>query len=175
MRKRGVYAFFALWSILSLLSPLHAEQRVLRYIVDGDTVVFKKSVCRLAYIDSPESKRNKKAKRDILRCSNVNIDDVVESGREAKRYLHSLMQKGRSYDVKVVDVDRYGRDVCLIYDQDQESINERVVKNGFAVPFWKYIRSSDVKRAMVDHVRYANTKNKGVWRTHRNVMECMNR
>lgn len=161
-------------TLFALTALLNAESRVLKYVIDGDTVAFKGSKCRLAYIDTPESKRNKKATRDVAKCKNVSLDEIVESGRYAKRYLKSMMQKGSSYEVKVVDVDRYKRDVCIIYDAEGNSINEMIVKNGFAIPFWRYIRSASVKNRMIEHIRDSNYKNKGIWRTHRNVMECMN-
>lgn len=166
--RKVIIALFALSALLT------AESRVLKYVVDGDTVAFKGSKCRLAYIDTPESSRNKKATRDVAKCNNVSLNDIVESGRYAKSYLKSMMQKGSSYQVKVVDVDRYKRDVCIIYDAEGNSINEMIVKNGFAVPFWRYIRSGVVKDRMIDHIRTAKQSNKGIWRTHRNVMECMN-
>lgn len=174
MRKYLVFTIVGASFLMALLSPLYAEQRTLKYVIDGDTVVFNGSKCRLAYIDTPESKRNRKATRDVAKCNNVSMDDIITSGRYAKRYLSSIIQKGSSYRVKVIDVDRYKRDVCVIYDHNGDSINEKIVRNGFAVPYWKYIRSSSVKRQMVNDIRSADNGNKGIWRTHRNVMECMN-
>jgi endonuclease YncB( thermonuclease family) len=161
-------------ALLLSSSSLLADVKTLRYVIDGDTVVFNGgSTCRLSYIDCPESKRNAKATRDVAKCPAVSLDDIVESGRYAKRYLKSIMRKGTAYEVDIIGRDRYRRDICIIY-KDGVSINEIMVRNGFSVPFWRYIKQADVKKRMVSHIRYANEHNKGIWRTHRNVMECMN-
>jgi endonuclease YncB( thermonuclease family) len=151
-----------------------AEVKTLRYVIDGDTVVFNGgTTCRLAHIDTPESKRNAKATRDVAKCDNVSIGDVVESGRYAKRYLKSVLRKGADYDIQILGQDRYKRDICVIF-KDGISVNESLVRYGFAVPFWRYIKNPSIKKSMIKHIQFANSQNKGIWRTHRNVMECMN-
>ena len=159
--------------ILMISLVLFGETQKLRYVVDGDTVRFKNANCRLAFIDSPESKRNIKAQKDVADCSNVLINDIVEAGRYSTRYLKSILIKGKTYEIDIIGRDRYEREICIIYS-DGESVNEKIVKNGFAVPFWKYIKDPDVKQKMIGHIRHAKKHNKGIWRTHSNVMECMN-
>ncbi len=160
-------------AMLTVVTAISAEQMRLRYVIDGDTVVFNQATCRLLYIDTPESKRNKKATRDVANCNGVSLNDVVESGRYAKNYLKSIMRKGSSYEVSVSGKDRYNRSLCVIYSNG-ESINDAMVENGFAVPFWKYIKNPLVKINMIAKIRSAKTGGKGLWRTHPQVMECMN-
>ncbi len=158
--------------LIATLTQIHAEQEELRYVIDGDTVVFSHTTCRLAFIDTPESKPNQKARKDIQGNRDVSVDDVVHAGRLSKNYLKSIMQKGRSYEFDVMSVDHYGRSVCVIYDEGH-SINDNIVRNGFAVPFWSYIPNNK-KQDMINLVRRANNNNKGLWRANRPVMEMMN-
>ena len=88
----------------------------LRYVIDGDTVKFAKTTCRLAYIDTPESKNNNKLKRDIGNQSHVSTDEVIKAGRISKNYLKSQMSKGSSYTFKTISKDKYSRSVCVIYE-----------------------------------------------------------
>jgi len=49
--------------------------------VDGDTLHFTNDKCRILYIDTPESYRNKKAKRDVKQCKNFTLDTMVKIGK----------------------------------------------------------------------------------------------
>jgi len=166
---------FLLGALLLSVTFIQAENLKLQRIKDGDTVVFNKGVtCRLSYVDTPESYPNKKATRDVANCNGVTLDEVITSGRYAKRYLGSIMQKGSTYNVDIKGEDRYGRSICVIYNEQKQSINEMLVRNGFAVPYWRYIKDYNTRSRMKEYVRHAQSNNKGLWRTHRAVMECMN-
>lgn len=163
---------FAVTAILAI-SANATEQEKLRYVIDGDTVKFAKTTCRLAFIDTPESKMNNKLKRDIKKNPNVSAEEVIKAGRISKNYLQSVMRKGHSYKFDVIGTDRYKRSICVIYSGDGDSFNGKLVSNGFAVPFWRYV-PSNIKQTMVKRVRSAKAQNKGLWRTNPSVMEMMN-
>jgi endonuclease YncB( thermonuclease family) len=158
--------------ILVLALILHANEAKegkLKYIIDGDTLVFTNGdKCRLAYIDAPESKRNKKITRDVANCKNVLIEDIVWSGRFSKKYLKSIMKKGELYQYDIVAVDRYKRKVC-----DIEDYNKRMVEFGFAVPYWRYIKSKKLKDEYQKLLLKAKEGNRGVWKAYPEVLECM--
>lgn len=165
--------------ILSLLAgSLMAESLELRYVIDGDTVQFSKDVrCRVAYIDSPESSFNSKAKKDMRKCSGVDKSEMVEAGRYAKRYLKSIMRKGKRYQVNILSREKHrkgskNRFICEIFDKE-ESINEKLVRNGFAVPWWRYIKNKEVNKRMYAHFAHAKSNHKGAWRTSPAAMECI--
>jgi len=160
--------------LLVASSLLHAKTWKLKYVIDGDTAVFNQGTCRFAYIDTPESKRNAKATRDVADCPGVTLDDIIVGGRYAKRYLKSAMKKGEEYHIEVKGQDRYHRYICVIYDRDNVSFNDKLVRDGFAVPFWRYIHNTSVKEKMISFVKNAKSTPKGIWRTNPNVMECMN-
>ena len=81
-------------SILAFLSStLHAQQTtsVVR-VVDGDTLKVrywgKEESIRLIGIDTPESRANKKAKKDAKRSG----QDIKTIGKSATRYVEGLVK-----------------------------------------------------------------------------------
>ncbi len=82
--------------LVFLSSPLHAQQTttVVR-VVDGDTLKVrywgKEESIRLIGIDTPESRANKKAKRDAKR-SGQDIKTITAMGKRATRYVEGLVK-----------------------------------------------------------------------------------
>ncbi len=83
--------------VLAFLSTsLHAQQTttVVR-VVDGDTLKVrywgKEESIRLIGIDTPESRVNKKAKRDAKR-SGQDIKTIITIGKSATRYVEGLVK-----------------------------------------------------------------------------------
>ena len=93
-------------------------------ISDGDTITVlhegKGEKIRLYGIDCPERSQ--------------------AFSKKAKQFT-SQMVYGKTVDVETKDTDRYSRTVALIYI-DGQSLNEALVKNGFAWVFRKYCKES---------------------------------
>ena len=100
-------------------------------VVDGDTVdvivdlgfsLFKKERCRVAGIDTPESRtRDKKEK---------------VYGLEAKAYLKGLLSSAENLTVRTEKDGKYGRMLGWLYcDNIEGSINNLMIEAGYA---WKY-------------------------------------
>jgi endonuclease YncB( thermonuclease family) len=91
-------------------------------ISDGDTITVlhegKGEKIRLCGIDTPE--------------------DHQAFGKRAKQFT-SQMVYGKTVEVETKDTDRYGRSVALIFI-DGQSLNEALVKNGFAWVYRKYCK-----------------------------------
>jgi micrococcal nuclease len=89
-------------------------------ISDGDTITVlhegKGEKIRLFGIDSPEKGQ--------------------AFSKKAKQFT-SQMVYGKTVEVEIKDIDRYGRTVALVYVEGQ-SLNEALVKNGFAWVYRKY-------------------------------------
>ena len=83
--------------ILTLLSSsLHAQQiTTVTRVVDGDTLKIrywgKEESIRLIGIDTPESRVNKKAKRDAKR-SGQDIKTITAMGKSTTRYVEGLVK-----------------------------------------------------------------------------------
>ena len=100
-------------------------------VVDGDTVdvivdlgfsLFKKERCRVAGIDTPES-RTRDKKEKIY-------------GLEAKAYLQGVLSSAENLTVKTEKDGKYGRMLGWLYcDNIQGSINNLMIESGHA---WAY-------------------------------------
>ena len=101
-------------------------------VVDGDTVdfmldlgfnLYKKERCRVAGIDTPESRtRDKKEKK---------------YGLEAKAFLQGVLENAENLSVKTEKEGKFGRMLGWLYktDEDTTSINQIMIDKGYA---WSY-------------------------------------
>jgi endonuclease YncB( thermonuclease family) len=154
-------------------SLLFANYATVSKIVDGDTVYFKAQgeeiKCRVAYIDTPEKSRNKKAKRDANNCNGLTLDTMVDAGKQATSYAKQYFKTGSKHKINIIDKDRYGRSVCEI-----GGYNKQIVHDGYAIPYMQYIPSSK-KREFAQAAKEAKRNRAGLWRTHQSVMQCMSK
>ena len=155
--------------LLALLaSPLHAQQTTtVTRIVDGDTLkVFylggEESI-RLIGIDTPESRVNKKTKKDAKR-SGQDIETIIAMGKRATEYVESLVKPGGLITIEfdVQERDRYKRLLGYVYLSNGKMLNEEIVKAGYASvmtipPNVKY------KDRFLKAYQEAREKKRGLW------------
>ena len=88
---------------------------------------------RLIGIDTPESRINKKTKKDAKR-SGQDIKTIIAMGKRATAYVEGLVKRGDlitiEFDVKKKD--RYGRLLCYVYLSNGKMLNEEIIKAGYA-------------------------------------------
>jgi len=111
--------------------------KVLR-VVDGDTVdsamgsyenhkVFKYRV-RLYGIDTPEKKPLK---------TNPNREREIEAAkRSTKAMVDKLQESNNMVTILFYKNDKYGRLMGTLYDRKGEDINQWMIKQGYAVPYF---------------------------------------
>ena len=106
-------------------------------IVDGDTLkVFylegEESI-RLTGIDAPESRVNKKTKKDAKR-SGQDIETIIAMGKRATGYVESLVKPGDLITIEfdIQERDKYGRLLGYVYLSNGKMLNEEIVKAGYA-------------------------------------------
>jgi micrococcal nuclease len=125
--------------ILTLLSSsLYAQQTTtVTRVVDGDTLkVFylggEESI-RLTGIDAPESRVNKKTKKDAKR-SGQDIETIIAMGKRATGYVESLVKPGDLITIEfdIQERDKYGRLLGYVYLSNGKMLNEEIVKAGYA-------------------------------------------
>ncbi len=155
--------------ILALLSSsLQAQQTttVVR-VVDGDTVKVrywgKDESIRLIGIDTPESRANKKAKKDAKR-SGQDIKTITAMGKRATEYVKSLVKPGDLITIEfdAQERDRYRRLLGYVYLSNGKMLNEEIVKAGYASvmtipPNVKY------QDRFLRAYREARESNRGLW------------
>ena len=174
--ERLLISFKTFFLVFLSSTLLFADVGVLKKVVDGDTLYFRSGgrtvKCRIAYIDTPESHRNARAKRKAKTCMGVTLDRMIEAGREASRHAKTLISIGKSYRFDIKGRDRYGRSICIVRLPGGETYNEKMVKDGYAVPFWKYISSSMRQRYKIAS-KEAKSDGMGLWRRYLHVMKCL--
>ena len=152
--------------IVTLLTivTLNADVGVLKKVVDGDTLHFTNDKCRILYIDTPESKRNTKAKRDAQKCKNLTLDTIVKMGKQSTAHAQTLVKVGKSYKYNVTGKDRYNRSLCVVYTL-KGTFNELMVKDGYAMPYERYV-PSELKRKYLKLSQEAKRLNSGLWKSY---------
>ena len=148
--------------IILIALTLNADVGTLKKIVDGDTLHFTNDKCRILYIDTPESKRNKKAKRDANKCKNLSLDTMVKIGKQSTAHAKTLVKVGKSYKYEVKGKDRYKRSLCIVYTPNGV-FNELMVKDGYAMPYERYV-PSNLKKKYNKLAKQAKSSNSGLWK-----------
>ena len=137
-KKTGEYHFHNKPESKSTSKSPHAQQTTtVTRIVDGDTLkVFflegEESI-RLIGIDTPESRVNKKTKKDAKR-SGQDIETIIAMGKRATEYVESLVKPGGLITIEfdVQERDRYKRLLGYVYLSNGKMLNEEIVKAGYA-------------------------------------------
>jgi micrococcal nuclease len=103
---------------------------ILERVVDGDTidvtldlgfnVFLKKQRCRLAGIDTPESRTRDLAEKKL--------------GLQAKERLTELC--GEKLKIKSLGRGKFGRILAIPYTKDDEDICKMLIEEGHAVEYW---------------------------------------
>ena len=156
-----------------LLVQLHADVGKLSAIVDGDTVKFGDTICRFAYIDTPESKKNDRAKKKVDSCDGMTIETMIESGKESTSHLSELLEKGKSYKFDIQGEDRYQRKICVIWLNNGTSVNKKMVEDGYAVPYYDYIKDENVIREMKKAYKEAKQNRRGLFVKYESSLKCI--
>jgi micrococcal nuclease len=132
------HLFIAILALLLCVSMGNAYNKatVVR-VVDGDTLKIEmnghEEAVRLIGIDTPESKVNKKAKKDAIK-TNHDVEAITAMGREATKYVKTLVRNGDTVEIEfdVQKRDKYKRLLVYAYLRDGKMLNEEIIKAGFA-------------------------------------------
>ncbi len=108
-------------------------------VTDGDTFKCelsggKEESIRLIGIDTPESRRNSKAKRDSEETGQ-DLDTIVTLGKKSAQFTKSQLQPGTQIklELDVQPKDQYGRTLAYAYLPDGTMLNALLVKEGYAI------------------------------------------
>ena len=134
---RKLLIIFVVLSLFVTANSYAQHTTTVTRIIDGDTLkVFylgSEESIRLIGIDTPESRVNKKTKRDAER-SGQDIDTIIAMGKRATEYVKSLVEPGDLITIEfdAQERDRYGRLLCYVYLPNGKMLNEEIVKAGYA-------------------------------------------
>lgn len=113
-------------------------------VVDGDTVTIlqndKEVKIRLAFIDTLESAKNTRAKNMSIKCK-IDIEDIIEDGLKSKAFLKQLILD-KEVNIIFYGIDDTGTRMVgeIFFIDDPESINIKMIKEGYAMPYIYYIK-----------------------------------
>ncbi len=167
--KQSLTPLSIIFILAFLSSSLHAQQTTtVTRVVDGDTIKVrywgKEESIRLIGIDTPESRVNKKAKRDAKR-SGQDIKTIMSMGKRATEYVESLVKTGDLITIEfdAQQRDRYGRLLSYVYLSNGKMLNEEIVKAGYAnvmtiPPNVKY------KDKFLRAYKHARERKRGLWK-----------
>lgn len=125
-----------LLTCLAIAGQTSTSAKVVR-ILDGDTIEIelagKVENVRLIGIDTPESKRNRKVKKDAAR-SGEDLNAIIGMGKAATEFTKTLVKPGDLVNVEqdVQPRDRYGRILAYVYLKSGEMLNEEIISAGYA-------------------------------------------
>jgi micrococcal nuclease len=132
------YSLLVVFALLLSVSPGNTYNKAtVVHVVDGDTLRIEmdghEEAVRLIGIDTPESKINKKAKKDSIK-TNHDVETITAMGKEAASYVRTLVRKGDTVSIEfdVQKRDKYNRLLVYAYLSDGKMLNEEIVKAGYA-------------------------------------------
>ncbi len=151
-------------------------------VIDGDTIELADGRhVRLIGIDTPESRKNEKAKRDSLR-SKTDLDKIISMGLKAKKALTDLVgNRLVKLEYDVTKKDKYGRTLAYVYlvqpsdeimhlpfekiyqdDHKQVFVNATMIQNGFAQPM-TYPPNVKYAETFKELFEEARVEKRGLW------------
>lgn len=165
--RKFFFLFFLLVSI-----AFASEYRQMLYVTDGDTFRFTDLNCRIKSIDTPESAVNNRLKKKLKECPNVSKKEMLSAGKLAKRYAKRNFTSGAHYLVDIYGKGKWGRSICSVKNSKGEDYSIKSVQDGYSVPFFAFIDGIEkIKYKIALHE--AKLAKRGLWATHREVMECL--
>ena len=166
-----------LTAVLIILISFNAytqECYKLLYVIDGDTIKIlyhgKKTSVRLLGIDTPESRKNRRAYYQA-RKNHQDVETIIHLGKQAKRHLKELLagysKVCLAYDQNNAYTghrDRYHRILAYVYTPDGKFINQLMLEDGYAYLLTQYPLETKYEDILRKAYRTAIENHKGLWR-----------
>ncbi len=145
-------------------------------VIDGDTlrvsVGGKPVQLQLKGIDAPEDTDNPKLDFDRERTG-LSKDALLDMGRAATAHLKTLVRPGQqiSTPIDLEDRDRYGRFTAVVYNSSDTSLNEAMVRNGYAHPLKPQTLDKPLRQRLEKAWNEATEKQSGLFASHKQDFE----
>lgn len=175
---------------LILKKPSKIQAKLIK-IKDGDTFSFEllngeRINLRLFGIDTPEKFSSEKMNRDLRNQNGffqrmigkgVTKEEMVSVGEKSTEFAKTLLQESETYMISVLEQDKYGRYVGIVYfNEDEKSkvtsnnYNLEMIKQGYAKVYPNYIKNDFIRIQYIYHNFKSRMSNKGLWKTNRSIM-----
>ncbi len=108
-------------------------------VIDGDTVKLdtggENFNARLKGIDCPETSVINRTYKQAYE-SNISTQETIQKGKIATKELKKIIaQNNNKVYFKTLGIDKYSRLLVNLYDNNLESINEKLVKSGLCTNY----------------------------------------
>ena len=161
-------------SFLISLPSFSQECYKLLYIIDGDTIKIlykgKKTSVRLLGIDTPESRKNRRAYYQAKR-NHQDVETIIYLGKKAKKHLQELLAGHRKvcleYDQNNAysnHRDRYGRILAYVFTPDGKFINKLMLEDGYAYLLTRYPLEPKYEAILKRAFKTAIENSRGLWK-----------
>ena len=165
---------FILFLLLTTASSFSQECYRLLYVIDGDTIKIlyhgKKTSVRLLGIDTPESRKNRRAYYQA-RKNHQDVETIIHLGKQAKKHLKELLAGYKQvclvYDQNKAYYnhrDRYRRILAYVHTPDGKFINKLLLEDGYAYLPTRYPLESKYGKILRQAFKGAVKNEKGMWR-----------
>jgi len=141
---------------------------VIEKVEDGDTIVValkgKPERLQLQGIDAPEDVENAKLQRDI-KVTGLGSATLLPLGLKATRHLRTLLKPGDIVQAsgRFDQRDRYGRVLVVVVDASGRSLNEQMVRDGYAVVTHYGVIEAGLKARLEKLESEAIASKRGLW------------
>ena len=145
-------------------------------VIDGDTlrvsVAGKAVQLQLKGLDAPEDTDNPKLDFDMNRTG-LSKEALLDMGRAATAHLRTLVQPGQqiSTPMDLEDRDRYGRFTAVVYNSSETSLNEAMVRDGYAHPLRPETLDKPLRQRLEKAWEKARRNQSGLFGSHRQNFE----
>jgi micrococcal nuclease len=151
---------------------LHAQSYLeVLEIIDGDTlrvsVGGKPVQLQLKGLDAPEDTDNPKLDFDMNRTG-LPKETLLDMGRAATDHLKKLVKPGQqiSTPIDLENRDRYGRFTAVVYNSSETSLNEAMVRDGYAHPLKPQTLEKPLRQRLEQAWSEAQRKQAGLFASH---------
>lgn len=140
-------------------------------IEDGDTIVIKykgkNQRVQLIGIDAPEDTQNPKLNIDS-KTKEISKADLLEMGKLATEHLKTLVKAGQDVTLlgNLTQKDKYNRLPAIVINEKNESLNKRMVKDGYALLLTRFSLNDTFKNELKEAEKQAILNKAGLWKTH---------
>lgn len=145
-------------------------------IEDGDTLVIqykgKSQRVQLIGIDAPEDTQNPKLNLDS-RNKKIEKNDLLAMGKASTEYLKTLVITGEKVILQgnLSQKDKYNRLPAIVLNEKSESLNQRMVEDGYALLLTRFPLNEDFKNHLEKAQKKAQSEKLGLWKSHSKLME----
>lgn len=158
MKKLIIFVF-----LFSFILTAAEIKGTVQKVIDGDTIIILDEDQELIKTNNNNVKIILKGKYKV-RLADIDAPETKQQfGLESKKYLEDLCL-GKKVIIKFHQIDMYGRIVGTIIYKN-ESLNEQMVKDGFAWWFKDYSK----KIWFYDLEQEAKSNKRGIWKEENNI------